>query len=185
MARIFNGDTLTVTNSTIAGNTATSLGGIYASGGTLNLNNSGVATFSDLSINAAGVGYTLDASIIGLPNVISTPFDITDIAPQITTQPQSATIFSGQTTKLSVVANGSSLSYQWYQGTSGDTTNLIDGATSDAFTTPTLTTTTGYWVRVSNSAGSGDSATATVTVEGAPTITTQPQDTSIFSGQVA
>ena len=102
-------------------------------------------------------------------------------APVITTQPQGQTIFSGQTTVLSVVASGSSLSYQWYQGTSGDT-SLPVGTDSDTFTTPALTTSTSYWVRVSNPAGSADSDTATVTVEGAPTIITQPQSTTSFAG---
>ena len=37
----------------------------------------GVATFSDLSIDAAGTGYTLDASVIGLTNVTSNSFNIT------------------------------------------------------------------------------------------------------------
>ncbi len=40
---------------------------------------SGVATFSDLSIDTAGDGYTLDASVAGLPNVTSDPFNITAI----------------------------------------------------------------------------------------------------------
>jgi len=42
-------------------------------------------------------------------------------APTITTQPQDQTIFSGQTATLTVVASGSDLSYQWYQGSSGVT----------------------------------------------------------------
>ncbi|OIR07181.1 hypothetical protein GALL_107700 [mine drainage metagenome] len=39
--------------------------------------NAGVATFSDLSINAAGSGYTLIASSAGLTGAISSSFDIT------------------------------------------------------------------------------------------------------------
>ena len=105
-------------------------------------------------------------------------------APTITTQPQDATIFSGQTATLTVVASGSSLSYQWYQGTSGDTSTLV-GTDSDSFTTPSLTADTSYWVRVSNPGGNVDSDTATITVQGAPTITTQPQDQTIASGQTA
>ncbi|HEV7912585.1 MAG TPA: hypothetical protein VGP22_02360 [Albitalea sp.] len=40
------------------------------------------------------------------------------------------------------------LSYQWYEGVSGTTTTPI-GTNSASFTTPALTTTTSYWVRVS------------------------------------
>ena len=57
-----------------------------------------------------------------------------------------------------------SLSYQWYIGTSGATTNPIGGATRSSYTTSTLTSTTSYWVRVSTSLGTADSSTALVTV---------------------
>ena len=65
---------------------------------------------------------------------------------------------------LTVVATGSgTLTYQWYQGTSGSGTP-IGGATSSSYTTPALTSTTNYWVRVSNGAGTADSNTATIAV---------------------
>src|SRR5205814_179259 len=92
-------------------------------------------------------------------------------APAITTQPASQTITSGQTATLSVVATGTApLTYQWYIGPSGTTTAPISGATGSSYTTPALTTTTSYWVRVSNAAGPADSATATVTIATAPAI---------------
>lgn len=85
--------------------------------------------------------------------------------PTITTQPSSKTIASGQTASLSVVGSGTPiLSYQWYRGSSGDTSTPINGAISSNFTTPSLSNTTSYWVRVSNSCGSVNSSTATVTV---------------------
>lgn len=90
-------------------------------------------------------------------------------APTIVTQPASQTISTGETATLSVTANGAApLSYQWYQGTSGDTTGPISGASSSSFTTPALTATTSYWVRVTNTIGSADSDTATVTVSAPP-----------------
>ncbi|TCO54984.1 ExeM/NucH family extracellular endonuclease [Actinocrispum wychmicini] len=86
-------------------------------------------------------------------------------APTITTQPQDSTINSGGTATLTVAANGTApLSYQWYAG--GDTSNPV--GTGDTFTTPALTATATYWVRVSNAAGHVDSRTATVTVTSAP-----------------
>jgi hypothetical protein len=42
--------------------------------------NNGVATFDDLSIRAAGLGYVLVASGSGFTTVASTPFDITPAA---------------------------------------------------------------------------------------------------------
>ncbi len=110
--------------------------------------------------------------------------------PSITTQPQSQTIQSGQTATLSVAATDTTpLSYQWYGGASGDTSNPIGGATSSSYTTPALTQATSYWVRVNNSCGSyADSNTAIIMMAGsctAPNITSQPQSQTIQSGQTA
>ncbi|MEV4320099.1 ExeM/NucH family extracellular endonuclease [Actinocrispum sp. NPDC049592] len=100
-------------------------------------------------------------------------------APTITTQPQDSSVTSGGTATLTVVANGTApLSYQWYTGTAGDTSNPIAGATGTSFTTPALSATTSYWVRVTNAVGQADSRTATVTVttgaNTAPTIGPKP-----------
>ncbi len=79
--------------------------------------------------------------------------------------PQSTAIFSGQHATLTVSVAGSGTPvYQWYQGTSGDTSTPV-GTDSSSYTTPALTQTTSYWVRVNNGCGpSADSPTATVTV---------------------
>jgi len=88
--------------------------------------------------------------------------------PTITAQPADVTILTGHTATLAVTATGAT-GTQWYRGTSGATAHPVAGATSASYTTPTLATTTSYWVRVSNGCGSVDSATATVTVTGVPT----------------
>ena len=103
----------------------------------------------------------------------------------IATHPASTTINSGQTTTLSVVASGfAPLSYQWYQGTSGVITTPV-GTDSASFTTPVLTATTSYWVRVTNSLNptGADSAAAVVTVRQPAAIVTQPASTTINSGE--
>jgi hypothetical protein len=105
-------------------------------------------------------------------------------APAITTQPSNQVIPSGQTATLSVAATGNAtLAYQWYQGTAGDMSNPINGATNNTFTTPTAGS---YWVRVTNTAGHADSATAsvspTVNQTGTPAISTQPTNQIITTG---
>ena len=95
------------------------------------------------------------------------------------TQPTSQTIASGQTATLSVGASGEGLSYQWYVGASGTTSGPVNGATTSVFTTPALTSTTSYWVRVSNPAGAVDSNTATVETGTSPVITRQPTDQTV------
>ena len=85
--------------------------------------------------------------------------------PAITRQPSSVSISPGQTATLDVRANGTEpLTYQWYRGASGATSNAISGATSRTFRTPPLNETTRYWVRVTNDHGSVNSGTATVSV---------------------
>ena len=81
-------------------------------------------------------------------------------------QPANASVSSGDTAKLTVVPNGTSVfKYQWYNGHSGITTFPIAGATSATLTTPAITGPREFWVRVSNPCGSVDSATATVTTK--------------------
>ena len=124
--------------------------------------------------------------------VTSTTFTITPqacIKPSISAQPQNQTVQNGQSTILTVQASGSpALAFQWFQGTAGNINTPV-GTNSASFTTPQLTSTTSYWVRVSNPCGTADSTTATVTVQGGtctpPTITLQPSDTTIPSGSVA
>jgi hypothetical protein len=84
----------------------------------------------------------------------------------ITTQPHGQNLASGQTTILTVVAAGTTpLTYQWYVGASGSTSTPIAEATSSSYTTPVLTSTTSYWVRVSNPFGSpAVSDTATIRI---------------------
>ncbi|MBN2431467.1 MAG: hypothetical protein JXQ27_08320 [Acidobacteria bacterium] len=89
---------------------------------------------------------------------------VTETPPSIVTSPQNVTICSGDSTLLAVSATGTPpLHYQWYQGSTGDTSTPV-GADSSSYQTPALTATTTYWVRVSNSFGDADSAAATVTV---------------------
>jgi len=84
-------------------------------------------------------------------------------APVIDVQPGSVNISSGQTATLTVVTSSLGVSYQWYQGTPGDTSHPV-GTNSSSFTTPPLTHTTQYWVRLTNACGSVDSHLAVVSV---------------------
>lgn len=84
--------------------------------------------------------------------------------PTIATQPAGATVLEGNTANLSVTATGSgTLSYQWYQGPTGNTSTPI-GTNAPALQTPPLTANTNFWVRVTNIYGSTDSQAATITI---------------------
>ena len=86
-------------------------------------------------------------------------------APSISVQSQSSTVAANQQVGLSVTAAGSQLHFHWYQGSSGTTTNPV-GSDSSSYTTPALSATTSYWVRVTTSCGSAtaDSTTIVLTV---------------------
>jgi hypothetical protein len=109
------------------------------------------------------------------------------VAPTITTQPVNQTVTAGQTATFAVVAAGSApLNYQWQKNGAS-----IAGATSASYTTPATTTAESgatFLVVVSNSGGSAQSNPATLTVNAAsvaPTITTQPANQAVTTGQTA
>ncbi len=105
-------------------------------------------------------------------------------APSISSQPASKTVTLGQTASFSVTATGTaSLSYQWQKNGAA-----ISGATSSSYTTPATTSIDNgalFAVVVSDSVGKVTSNSATLTVNSAPSITTQPLSQTMTAGQTA
>lgn len=64
---------------------------------------------------------------------------------------------------LTVAATGGMLSYQWFEGLSGDVSAAVDGATGPVFLSRPITSPTAFWVRVTNAAGQADSETVDLT----------------------
>jgi len=112
-------------------------------------------------------------------------------APAISQQPTGSSVSSGGSASLTVVATGTAtLTYQWYIGTSGNTSQPVStGGTTATLNLTSVTSTTTYWVQVSNGCGTVNSSAATITVTGggctAPSITTQPFGTSVNLGSQA
>lgn len=116
-------------------------------------------------ITLSNVVNTTGATVIGTAAATGTIVNDDVVAPTITTHPVGTTIASGGSTTLSVAASGlPAPTYQWYVGSSGDMSTPVGGATSSSFTTPVLTATTSYWARATNTGGSANSNSATVTV---------------------
>ncbi|MBI2841289.1 MAG: IPT/TIG domain-containing protein [Acidobacteria bacterium] len=87
------------------------------------------------------------------------------VPPSISPQPDDQAVQTGASATVWITANGTSpLTYQWYTGLTGDTTNPIVGATAASYTTPPLVATSDYWVQVTNACGTTNSNTGTVTV---------------------
>lgn len=93
--------------------------------------------------------------------------------PSISAQPQSQSIASGETARLSVTASAAgAVSYRWYEVQPNNSENLIATATSSTYTTPTLSTNKRYRVKVIYTYETiefiTDSDIATVTVQAPP-----------------
>lgn len=118
-----------------------------------------------LFVNLSSLVVTSGSASIGDMQGVGTITDNDAVAPAITTQPAAnAFVTAGNTATLTVVATGNPApSFQWYRGATGVTTAPV-GTNSASFTTPGLSATTQYWVRVSNLKGTLDSNTATRTV---------------------
>ena len=155
-AALYNGDTASYS-------TDASFYGLVSSESIVEWTDSETVAPDRLLLSTGPVGFsepTAEENYIGF-RVAS----VSEAHPSITTQPASQTIASGSTAMLTVTATGTEpFTYQWYQGTSGDTTTPV-GTNSVSFTTPALTSTTSYWVKVSNAANPAgvNSDTATVT----------------------
>lgn len=114
-------------------------------------------------------------------------------APTITAQAQPASVVAPQASTFNVVATGvPDPTYQWQVSTDGGTTFAnISGANGSSHTTPaTAPSDSGklFRVTVSNSAGSIQSDSATLTVSPAaqaPVITSQPGDQTVIPSAVA
>ncbi len=106
--------------------------------------------------------------------------------PRITTHPANQNVMAGQTATFSVVAVGSSMSYQWQKSNVN-----IPGATNAAYTTPLTAladNSAAFRVVVSNSAGSVTSNSAILTVTSSPvipSISSQPSSQTVNVGQTA
>jgi hypothetical protein len=85
--------------------------------------------------------------------------------PSITQQPGGATITSGSSAMLTVIATGTpAITYQWYAGAVGNISAPVSGGTNATISVSPAVTTS-YWVRVTGQcAPVADSVAATITV---------------------
>ena len=118
-------------------------------------------------------------------HVLSQPDTPSAVGPSIATQPTDQVIKVGDQATFAVAATGSApLSYQWQQNGAS-----IAGATAANYTTPAAIPDNDgdmFAVIISNPAGSLASSSARLSVTAiAPSITTQPTDQSITTGQTA
>jgi hypothetical protein len=118
-----------------------------------NVTNANAGTYSAVATNAAGSATSNGATL--------TVTTAASVAPTITAQPISVTVLTGQKVALVVGASGSGLSYQWRTAA-----GPVAGANNPLLVLPSASAADAgnYFCRVSNQAGSTDSAAATVNV---------------------
>jgi len=81
-----------------------------------------------------------------------------DSAIVVTTPPTDQYVANGATATFSVVATGGNLHYHWYYGNVGDTSVEVGLPDSPTFTTWPIHGIEKFWLRISNSCGTVDSA---------------------------
>jgi streptogramin lyase len=162
----------------------------------LNASSQTVSTLASAGLNVP-LGIAVDSSNnLYIADYSAGAIQEFDLGPVITAQPQnmSATIDQAASASFTVTANGAApLSYQWQISTDNGASfsNLSDGNGIGGSTTPTLTVSdfaiTGsaeYQVIVTDANGvTVTSNAAALTVNAAPSITTQPHDAVATVGQ--
>ncbi len=146
-------------------------------------------------LNATGASFTIAATAIGdagsydvvvtgtCGTVTSNAATLTvNPATAITTQPANQTVCAGQPATFTVVTTGAGLTYQWRKNGVN-----IAGATGPSFTIPSAAAgdAGSYDVVVMGACGTVTSAAATLTINPATAITTQPANQTVCAGQPA
>jgi hypothetical protein len=110
-------------------------------------------------------------------------------APSIVTSPSSQTVVSGSSVTFTASATGyPTPTVQWQVSTNGSNYSNISGATGTTYTISAVTASqNGYRYRAvfTNSVGTATTASATLTVQYAPTVSTNPKNTTVNAGQTA
>ena len=159
----------------------------------------GVATFSGLSIDSAGTGYTLTGAATGLSSAVSSAFNIAAGAvstSQSTVSVSAATVASGGTVTLTLQAKdannnnltsgGLTVAFTASGGTStgtiGATTDNANGTYTATFTAVTAGTATTVHATIGGTAVTSTLPTITVTPGG---VSTSQSTVSVSAGTVA
>jgi hypothetical protein len=134
--------------------------------------------------------HVIVANGIGRPATSDPAMLTVQTRPAITTQPVSRTVTAPATATFVVAASGvPSPTYQWQVSSNGVTWAKVDSGGTDAtYTTdPTFLSDNGkhYRALITGAGSPVPSTTATLTVKVAPSITTQPTDTTVVAPSTA
>jgi len=117
------------------------------------------------SINASSAGnYSVTVTNAGGCSATSAATAVTIKTTTSITQPANKTIARNTTTTFTVVASGTNLTYQWYEGNAGVTTTPRGTSATQTVGPYNKKGTFPFWVRVTGDCGVVNSATITLTV---------------------
>ena len=141
-------------------------------------------TIADVTSGMTGYDYRCVVSGTCTPTDISATATMTvQVAPNVTVNPSTDVECDGDNASFSVTATGTSIAYQWQENDGGGFSNITNGGIYGGATTASLALTgigTGmdgydYRCEISNSSCPADqSASAELTVETAPSISSNP-----------
>lgn len=151
----------------------------------------GTPVYTVWAAPTATTTYTVTANVFGCINTATSTITVNQL-PAITAQPTPAsqTICPGFTVSYSVAATGTGLTYQWQYNPGSGFVNLVNGGFISGATSTTLTIANvqlanagSYRVIVSGTCTpAATSNTVVLNVGSAPTISTQPANTTLCEG---
>jgi hypothetical protein len=191
-ALVISGQTAVFTAAASGNPTPTVQWQVSTNGGTSFSNISG-ATTGTLSFSATLAETGNQYQAVFTNSVGSTPTAAVTLtvesAPVITTPPATTTVDAGQTATFTAAASGNPTpTVQWQVSTNGGTTfTNINGATSPTYSLVATPAENGseYEAVFTNSVGAITTSAATLSVDFAPAITTQPANAAAVAGQTA
>ncbi|WP_309621707.1 autotransporter domain-containing protein [Novosphingobium sp.] len=176
---------VTINGSNFSGTTAVTFGATAASGFTVNSASQITAT------SPPGTG-TVDVRVTGAGGTSATSAAdqftyISAVAPAVTTNPSNQTVNAGGTATFTVAASGTPTPTVQWQVDSGSGFANIAGATSTtlSFTAAGSQSGNAYRAVFTNTAGSANTTAATLTVNTAPSVTTNPASQTVTIGATA
>ena len=159
--------------------TGTSLSYQWKKGTTNVGTNSATYTIASPVIGDAGNYSVVVSGTCGSPETSNSVALTVNTVQSITTQPTAQTTCVGSSVSFSVAATGTGLSYQWKKGT----TNVGTNSATYTIASPVVGDAGNYSVVVSGTCGSPETSNSVaLTVNTAPTITTQPTAQTTCAG---
>ncbi len=132
--------------------------------------------------------FTNSRGLFSLTTAATLTVSAAPAAPTVTTNPSSHSVASGATVSFTAAASGTPTPIvQWQSSTDGTTWSAVAGATSASYSFAATTAASGTQYRAvfTNSQGTATTTAATLSVNAAPVVTTNPTNRSVAPGAVA